>query len=104
MIQGLADGVVRALKWLTTAGPTDLLKIIPAHAWTGDRAFYLGTVDKVRESYCPDGLFADELLYAAWRTRALRLGMPRPLVVDRSALQAAYTNEAVQKSKKRFSI
>ncbi len=104
LIQGLADGVVRALKWLTTAGPTDLLKIIPAHAWTGDRAFYLGTVDKVRESYCPDGLFADELLYAAWRTRALRLGMPRPLVVDRSALQAAYTNEAVQKSKKRFSI
>ena len=77
---------------------------MPVHAWTGDRAFYLGTVDKVRESFCPDGLFADELLHTAWRSRALRLGLSRPLVVDRSALQAAYTNEAVQKSKKRFLI
>ena len=104
LIQGLTDGVVRALKWLMTAGPSDLLKSVPAHAWEGDRAFYLGTVDKLRESYCPDGQFGQELLQTAWRSRALRLGLNRPLVVDRAALQAAYTNESVYKSKKRFAV
>jgi NitT/TauT family transport system substrate-binding protein len=104
LIQGLTDGVVRALKWLMTAGPSDLLKSVPAHAWEGDRAFYLGTVDKLRESYCPDGQFAPEWLQTAWRSRALRLGLNRPLVVDRAALQAAYTNESVYKSKKRFAV
>lgn len=104
LMQGLTDGVVRALKWLMTAGPTDLLKVMPAHAWMGDRAFYLGTVEALRESYCPDGLLAEEWLQTAWRNRAARLGLAKPLVMDRSALQAAYTNEAVNKSKKRFPI
>ena len=104
VVQGLSDGVVRALKWLMTAGPTDLLKSVPPHAWLGDRAFYLGTVDKVRESYSLDGWFADDLLLTAWRSRALRLGLPRPSGTDRSVLQAAYTNEMVSKSKKRFAV
>ncbi len=104
LVQGLTDGVVRALKWLQTAGPTDFLKSVPSQTWLGDRAFYLGTVDKVRESYSLDGLFGEELLHTAWRSRALRLGLVRPLAVDRAALQAAYTNAAVQKSKKRFAI
>ena len=104
LVQGLADGVVRALKWLMTAGPTDLLKTIPPQAWIGDRAFYLGTVDKLRESYCPDGWFGEDLVQAAGRSRAWRLGLPRPQATDRSILQAAYTNDAVQKSKKRFPI
>jgi NitT/TauT family transport system substrate-binding protein len=104
LTQGLSDGVVRALKWLMTAGPTDLLKSVPPPTWMGDRAFYLGTVDKVRESFSLDGGFGDELLLTAWRSRALRLGWPRPSNADRSALQAAFTNEWVYKSKKRFAI
>jgi len=104
LMQGLTDGVVRALKWLMTAGPTDLLKVMPAHAWMGDRAFYLSTVDALRESYCPDGLLAEEWLQTAWRNRATRLGLAKPQALDRAALQAAYTNEAVKKSKKRFPI
>ena len=105
LAQGLSDGVVRALKWLMTAGPTDLLKSVPPTPWMGDRAFYLGTVDKVRESFSLDGGFSEELLLTAWRSRALRLGgSPRPSGADRSALQTAYTNEMVQKSKKRFAV
>ncbi len=104
VMQGLTDGVVRALKWLMTAGPTDLLKVMPAYAWMGDRAFYLGTVEALRESYCPDGLLTEDWMQTAWRNRATRVGLPKSLMVDRSALQAAYTNEAVHKSKKRFSI
>ena len=104
LIQGLTDGVVRALKWLITAGPTDLLKVMPVHAWMGDRAFYLGTVEALRESYCPDGLFAQEWLQNAWHNRATRSGLPKSQGVDRVALQAAFTHEAVQKSKQRFAL
>jgi NitT/TauT family transport system substrate-binding protein len=103
-VQGLTDGVVRALKWLVTAGPTDFLKNAPPQSWLVDRAFYLGTIDKVRESYCMDGLFGNDLLTTVWRSRAVRLGQARPSVVDRPALQAAYTNEWAQKSKKRFAV
>ena len=101
LMQGLTDGVVRALRWLLTAGPTDVLRAVPPNVWMGDRAFYLGTLDKVRDSYSPDGLFTEELLQTAWRSRALRLGWPRINAVDRRALLLAYTNAAVQKIKKR---
>ena len=100
-MQGITDGVVRALRWLLTAGPADILRAVPSNAWIGDRAFYLGTFDKVRDSYSPDGLFTDELLQTAWRSRALRLGLPRINAVDRTALLAAYTNIAVKKIRKR---
>jgi NitT/TauT family transport system substrate-binding protein len=100
-MQGMTDGVVRALRWLLTAGPTDILRAVPSNAWIGDRSFYLGTFDKVRDSYSPDGSFTDELLQTAWRSRALRLGLPRINAVDRTALLAAYTNVAVKKIKKR---
>ena len=101
LMQGMTEGVVRALRWLLTAGPTDVLRAVPPNVWLGDRAFYLGTLDKVRDSYYPDGLFTDELLQTAWRSRALRLGLPRINAVDRTALLLSYTNAAVQKIKKR---
>jgi hypothetical protein len=41
------------------------------------------------------------LLQTAWRSRALRLGLPRINAIDRTALLAAYTNVAVKKIKKR---
>jgi len=101
LIQGVTDGVVRALRWLLTAGPTDVLKTVPASAWMGDRAFYLATLDKVRDSFSPDGVFTDEMLQTAWRNRALRLGLPRIHATDRAALMAAFTNSAVTKNRKR---
>jgi NitT/TauT family transport system substrate-binding protein len=38
VVQGLTNGVVRALKWLQTAGPSDLVRHIPETYMNGDRA------------------------------------------------------------------
>ncbi|NBX90288.1 MAG: hypothetical protein EBQ86_09375 [Betaproteobacteria bacterium] len=99
--QGLVNGVVHALKWLTTAGPTDILKTIPVHHWMGDRALYLGAFEKVRDGYSRDGFFADEALQTAWRARAGRVTTDR---ANWTTLGRTYTNSFVQVAKKRFQV
>lgn len=57
--QALANGVVHALKWLQTAGPGDLIKTVPEAYMLGDRALYLASFIKVRESISLDGLMPE---------------------------------------------
>jgi NitT/TauT family transport system substrate-binding protein len=97
VVQALADGVVHALKWLQTAGPTDLLKAVPSHHWMGDRALYLGAFEKLRESYAMDGLIPQESVFNAWRAHS-RL----PGLVHSIRLPQAYTNAFAIKAKGRF--
>jgi NitT/TauT family transport system substrate-binding protein len=96
--QALSDGVVQALKWLQTAGLTDILRTVPSGHWMGDRAIYLGAVEKLRESYAVDGLVRSDDVTHAWRVHAKLLGTdgPRQLVPART-----FTNVFAQKSKSR---
>lgn len=59
-IQALANGMVHGLKWLQTAGPSDLIKAVPEVYFQGDRALYLATFIRAREAWSPDGLMAPE--------------------------------------------
>lgn len=97
--QALTDAVVHALKWLQTAGLTDILKTVPAAHWLGDRAIYLGAFEKLRESYALDGLIPGEAVLNAWRahTRLPHMGSGVPLPLERT-----YTNVFAAKSKIRF--
>ena len=95
--QALADGVVHALKWLQTAGPTDLLKAVPSHHWMGDRALYLGAFEKLRESYAMDGLIPHEAVFNAWRAHS-RL----PGLVHAIRFPQVYTNVFATKAKGKF--
>ena len=96
--QALCDGVVQALKWLQTAGLTDILRTVPSGHWMGDRAIYLGAFEKLRESYAVDGLVRSDDVTHAWRVHAKLLGTdgPRQLVPART-----FTNVFAQKSKSR---
>ena len=58
--QVLANAVVHSLKWLQTAGPSDMIKTVPESYLLGDRALYLAACNKVREAISPDGMFPDE--------------------------------------------
>jgi NitT/TauT family transport system substrate-binding protein len=101
LAQSLSLGVVRALKWLKTAGPTDILRTVPSHHWMGDRALYLGALEKLRESYSLDGLFGKDAVQTAWRMRALRLAQaPGSL----SALERSFTNQFAQVAKRKIGI
>jgi NitT/TauT family transport system substrate-binding protein len=64
-VQALANAIVRALKWLQTAGPSDIVRAVPESAMSGDRAIYLSALDKVREAFSPDGLISEPAVMTA---------------------------------------
>lgn len=99
--QALVNGVVRALKWLRTAGPSDLFRLLPETMPGGDRAQFLAAFEKAR-----DGLAVDALMDpVAASTAALALSQ----VDDRLRgvpLRAAYSysNDFALRAKQRFRV
>jgi len=97
-VQALSDGVVQALKWLQTAGLTDILRTVPTSHWMGDRAIYLGAFEKLRESYAVDGLVRLDNVAHAWRVHAKLFAAvgSKPVTPERT-----FTNAFVQRSANR---
>jgi len=56
-VQALTNAMVRALKWLQTATPDDVVKTVPPEYLLGDRELYLQAYRKNNVSYSRDGLF-----------------------------------------------
>ncbi len=98
--QALTDAVVHALKWLQTAGPSDLVKALPANSWGQARSVYLAAFAQARETLSPDGLMPNN--GAATALRALLLADPQR-VASRVDAQSSFTTEFAQKSKLKFS-
>ncbi len=97
--QALADALVHGLKWLQTAGPSDIIKTVPEHYFLGDRALYLAAFSRAREAWSPDGLMpaggpevAAKMLARFSDTGAL----------ERVDLAKTFTNEFARKAKARF--
>ena len=57
--QAMVSAIVRALKWLQTAGPSDINKTVPESYFHGDRSLYLAAFSRAREAWSPDGLMPD---------------------------------------------
>lgn len=99
-VQALANAVVRALKWLQTAGPSDIVRGVPESAMSGDRAIYLAALDKVREAFSPDGVLGEEAVQTAHRLVAQQA--QAQAAVRAAAPAATYTNEFVLRARQRF--
>jgi NitT/TauT family transport system substrate-binding protein len=97
--QALTHALVHALKWLQTAGPGDLIKAVPDHFFQGDRALYLASFIKGRESISPDGMMPTVAPQTALRGL---LNLNPSLRVDAAAVGRSYTNEFARRSKDRF--
>lgn len=98
--QALAHGVVRALKWLQTAQPQDLIATVPESHFADDRALYLASFYKVRESYSVDGvLAADAVRATAYVAGALAEASGAGLD---AALERSHTNEFALKARARW--
>lgn len=69
-VQALVNALVRGLKWLQTASPADLMRLVPADHLLGDRAAYMAAFEKMRETLSPDGLMPQDGPATAWRTMA----------------------------------
>ncbi|MBE0589185.1 MAG: ABC transporter substrate-binding protein [Betaproteobacteria bacterium HGW-Betaproteobacteria-9] len=97
--QAITDAMVHALKWLQTAGPSDLIRIVPEAYFLGDRALYLAAFSRARESWTPDGLMPE----AGPQTTVRMLAhFDDAQMLQRVNLDRTFTNEFAQKSKARF--
>lgn len=97
--QALADGVVRALKWLQTAGPGDILKAVPPAYLRDDRALYLAAFQKVREAISPDGLVPEDGPATVLRVAS---GFEPELAAAHIELNRVFTNDFARRAKQRF--
>lgn len=97
--QALANAIVRGLKWLQTAGPSDIIKTVPESYLLGDRALYLASFNKVREAIALDGLMPEDGPKTALRALASFEADMRPDKID---LAKTYTNEFARRAKEKF--
>lgn len=99
--QAMVDAMVRALKWLQTAGPSDINKTVPESYFHGDRALYLAAFSRARESWTPDGLMPDGGPATVARMLAR---LENPTAPDQVDLAQTYTNALALKAKARFRL
>jgi NitT/TauT family transport system substrate-binding protein len=98
-VQALTNAIVHSLKWLQTAGPSDIVKTVPEAYLLGDRALYLAAFNKVREAISMDGVIPDDGARTALRTLASFNTAIKPDKID---LALTYTNTFARKAKERF--
>jgi NitT/TauT family transport system substrate-binding protein len=97
--QAMANAIVHGLKWLQTAGPGDIIKTMPESYLMGDRALYLASFNKVRESISPDGIMPDEAARTALKALA---SLDPGIRAEKIDLDKTYTNAFASRAKERF--
>ncbi|MDB5882264.1 MAG: transporter substrate-binding protein [Ramlibacter sp.] len=97
--QALANAIVHGLKWLQTAGPSDIIKTVPESYLLGDRALYLASFNKVREAISLDGVMPEDGARTAVKALASFDPSVRPEKID---LAKTYTNDFARRAKDRF--
>lgn len=97
--QALTNAMVRALKWLQKAGPSEIVKVVPESYLLGDRALYLEAFMKGREAISPDGMFPE----AGPKTALNTLQAFEPELAGKNInLAKTYTNEFVKKANAKY--
>jgi len=97
--QALANAMVRSLKWLQKAGPSDIVKTVPESYLLGDRALYLAAWEKVREAISPDGMMPADGPRTALSTLQQFDAEIRGKNIK---LDSTYTNAFVQKANAKY--
>jgi NitT/TauT family transport system substrate-binding protein len=97
--QALANAMVHGLKWLQTAGPSDIIKTVPESYLLGDRGLYLASFNKVREAFSLDGVVPEDGVKTALRALASFDATVKPEKID---LSKTFTNEFSKRAKEKF--
>lgn len=96
--QALADAVVRALKWLQSAEPADVIKVVPEPYFLGDRYLYLQAFVRTRDAWSSDGVMPSSgVAVVRNQLEAADAG-----IATKSVLDGAYTNELALRAKQRW--
>ncbi len=94
-IQALTNAMVRALKWIQQAGPTEIIKVVPESYLLGDRAVYLDAFLAAKGALSPEGLIPEKGAQTALRALA---SVDDKLAEAKLDLNAVYTNAFVKKA------
>lgn len=97
--QALTNAMVRALKWIQTAGATDIIKAVPESYLLGDRAVYIDAFLAAKNALSPNGLIPDKGPQTAFR--ALASADPK-IANAKLDLRAVYTNDFVKKANAKY--
>jgi NitT/TauT family transport system substrate-binding protein len=99
--QAATHAIVHALKWLQTAGLSDLMKILPESYFAGDRALYLSAFARMRDAIAIDGMIsADGVSNTLGAMRAAE-PLLRAEAIDPAR---SFTNTFASKAKQRFKV
>lgn len=101
VVQSVAHGVVRALKWLQTAAPVDIVKVLPDTWPRTPRSVALAAFARVRETFSPDGSMAVD--GPATVLRALHATAPAIAAGLQATPSTAVLHAFARKAKRRFS-
>lgn len=95
-VQAVTNAMVHALKWLQTAGPSDISKAVPESYFQGDRGIYLAAFSRAREAWAPDGLMPEDGPQTLARVLAR---FDDGAQLQRVDLAQTFTNEFARKAK-----
>lgn len=93
--QALANAIVRANKWIQSAGPSEIIANVPESYLLGDRAVYIDAFLAAKGALSADGLFPDKGGDTALRALA---SIDAEIANAKLDLAAVYTNDFVKKA------
>ncbi len=94
-VQALANAMVKSLRWLQQAGPSEIINTVPEEYLLGDRALYLASYNNVKGAISPDGLIPA----AGAKTTLAALATFNPKIKpEQIDLSRTYTNEFTRKA------
>jgi NitT/TauT family transport system substrate-binding protein len=94
-VQALTNAIVRANKWIQTAGPGEIINNVPESFLLGDRAVYIDAFLAAKNALSPDGMIPEKGAETAFRALASIDAEIAKATLD---LTAVYTNEFVKKA------
>ena len=92
-VQALANAIVRADRWIQTAGPTDIIRAVPESYLLGDRAVYIDAFLAAKGALSPDGRFPDA---APETSRRALASIDADIAKASIDLKAVFTNDFVR--------
>jgi NitT/TauT family transport system substrate-binding protein len=98
--QALANAMVRALKWIQAAGPSEIISAVPESYLLGDRAVYIDAFLAAKGALSPDGLVPDKGPETALRALA---SIDPDIAAAKLDLGAVFTNDFAKKANTKFS-
>ncbi len=97
--QAMANAIVRADKWIQSAGPRDIIAAVPESFLLGDRAVYIDAFLAAKGALSPDGMFPEQGAQTAWRALA---SIDAEIAKAKLDLGAVYTNDFVKKANAKY--